>query len=141
MVPYLYRVTAQTRFPLRRQRSVTKKQRSMRVLARVLKEFLPVFSTAFECFWWTSGPMLSMCYDPKHFCHGRGRCNLLTLPCLFRMCDKSPIHSLSLSEKSAVALLDNLAGKGRLTKLPAHDPEDLIVLRQSFHLMTETAVP
>jgi hypothetical protein len=43
------------------------------VLARVLKEFLPVFSTAFECFWWPSVPMLSMGYDPKHFCHGRGR--------------------------------------------------------------------
>ena len=38
----------------------------MRVLARVLKEFLPVFSTAFECFWWPSVPMLSMGYDPKH---------------------------------------------------------------------------
>lgn len=71
-VPYLYRATAQTRFPLRRQRSVTKKQRSMRVLARVLNEFPPVFSTAFECSWWPSVPMLSMGYDQKHFCHGRG---------------------------------------------------------------------
>ena len=32
------------------QRSGERKQRSMRVLARVLKEFLPVFSTALECF-------------------------------------------------------------------------------------------
>ena len=57
------------------------------------------------------------------------------------MSAKSSIHSLSFSEISAVALLDNLAGKGRLTKLPAHDAEDLIVLRQRVHLMTETAVP
>jgi hypothetical protein len=44
----------------------------LRVLARVLKEFVPAFPTAFECFWWPSVPMLSMGYDPKHFCHGRG---------------------------------------------------------------------
>ena len=40
----LYRATAQARFPLRKQRSVTRKQRSVRVLARVLKLCLRFFS-------------------------------------------------------------------------------------------------
>src|ERR1700728_1827774 len=57
----------------RKQGSGPKKPSSTRVLARVLKEFLPVFSTAFECFSWPSMLMFSMSYVQKHFCHGRGR--------------------------------------------------------------------
>jgi hypothetical protein len=48
-------------------------------------------------------------------------------------------HQLvSLAYRSEWAVL---LGKGCLTKLAAHRAEDLIILRQRFHLMPETTVP
>jgi hypothetical protein len=75
------------------------------VPARVLKEFLPMFSTDFKCFCLPSVPIVSMGYDQKHFCHGRGirryatrerlkgitsKFEALRAPATIRICYRSP---------------------------------------------------
>jgi hypothetical protein len=48
------------------------------------------------------------------------------------------ISWVSLAYRSEYAVL---LGEGCLTKLAAHRAEDVIILRQRFHLMSETPVP